>query len=109
LTLISRVDSIGIPSRDTERSRRFYVETLGLQPDDHAANEFWVGQTCFAIWEPERFGMTFEPMKNGVALLRVNDVEAARAELERAGVEFKGDTFDTGVCHMAPYPDGVTP
>ena len=36
--------------------------------------------------------MTFEPMKNGVALLRVNDVEAARAELERAGVEFKGDT-----------------
>jgi catechol 2,3-dioxygenase-like lactoylglutathione lyase family enzyme len=108
LSLISKVDSVGIPSRDTERSRRFYVETLGLQPDEHASNEFWVGETCFAIWEPERFGMTFEPTKNGLALLRVEDVASARAELEGKGVEFVGETFDTGVCHMATLldPDG---
>jgi catechol 2,3-dioxygenase-like lactoylglutathione lyase family enzyme len=108
LSLISKVDSIGIPSRDTQRSRRFYVETLGLRPDEHAANEFWVGQTCFAIWEPERFGMPFESTKNGLALLRVDDVDAARSKLEEKGVEFKGDTFDTGVCHMATFvdPDG---
>ena len=32
----------------------------------------------------------------------------ARAELEAKGVEFDGDTFDTGVCHMALFedPDG---
>jgi len=108
LSLISRVDSIGIPSRDTKRSHRFYVETLGLRPDPRSRNEFWVGETCFGIWEPERFGMEFEPTRNAIALLRVDDVAAARAELEGRGVEFKDDTFDSGVCHMATFvdPDG---
>ena len=37
-----------------------------------------------------------------------DDVGAAREELEAKGVEFTGDTFDTGVCHMAFFtdPDG---
>ncbi len=84
------------------------METLGLRPDENAWNEFWVGETCFAIWEPERFGMEFQPSKGGIALLRVEDVEAARAELEAKGVEFGGETFDSGVCHMATFrdPDG---
>jgi catechol 2,3-dioxygenase-like lactoylglutathione lyase family enzyme len=105
---ISKVDTVGIPSRDAQRSRRFYVETLGLRSDEHASNEFWVGDTCFAIWEPERAGMEFQPMKNGLALLRVEDVAPARAELEAMGVEFFGETLDTGVCHMAFFrdPDG---
>jgi hypothetical protein len=35
-------------------------------------------------------------------------VAAARAELEARGVEFRVDTIDSGVCHMAPFadPDG---
>ena len=105
---IAKVDSVGIQSRDWERARQFYVETLGLRPDPNAPNEFWVGDTCFAIWEPHRFGMEFEPSTGGIALLHVEDVEAARAELEAKGVEFVGDTFDTGVCHMATFrdPDG---
>jgi predicted enzyme related to lactoylglutathione lyase len=58
--------------------------------------------------------------------LRVSDVAEARAELEAKGVTFLGETFDSGVCHMAqftdpdgnvfmlhrryaPYPDGATP
>jgi predicted enzyme related to lactoylglutathione lyase len=38
----------------------------------------------------------------------VGDVEATRAKLEEEGVEFLGETLDTGVCHMAPFadPDG---
>jgi predicted enzyme related to lactoylglutathione lyase len=105
---IAKVDSVGIPSRAIERSRRFYIETLGLRPDDRAGNEFWIGETCFSIWEPERFGMEFQPSKGGIALLRVEDVDAAREELEAKGVQFVGETFDTGVCHMATFadPDG---
>jgi hypothetical protein len=35
-------------------------------------------------------------------------VKAARQTLEQRGIEFQGDTFDTGVCHMAFFndPDG---
>jgi predicted enzyme related to lactoylglutathione lyase len=105
---ITGVDTVGIPSQDSERARSFYLETLELRPDEHARYEFWVGQTCFAIWEPARFGMEFQSQKNGIALLHVDDVAAARAELEAKGVEFSGDTVDTGVCHMATFadPDG---
>ncbi len=107
---ISKIDVVGIPSTDEERSRRFYVDTLGLRPDDNSWNEFWVGDTCFAIWYPTQFGIEFQPQVNSIALLHVDDVPAARAELEAKGVEFHGATFDTGVCHMANFtdPDGNT-
>jgi catechol 2,3-dioxygenase-like lactoylglutathione lyase family enzyme len=104
----SKVDSVGIPSTNTERSRAFYVETLGLRPDERSWNEFWIGQTCFGIWEPARFGAEFQPQGNSIALIHVEDVQSARKELEAKGVTFDGDTFDTGVCHMASFtdPDG---
>ena len=53
-------------------------------------------------------GMTFAPQKNAHPALHVEDVAAARAELEAKGVEFLGETLDTGVCHMALFtdPDG---
>jgi catechol 2,3-dioxygenase-like lactoylglutathione lyase family enzyme len=106
--MINSLDFVGIPSRDAERSRAFYVDTLGLRPDPKGRFEFWVGETCFAIWEPERQGMPFAPQKNGHPALHVDDVAVARAELEAKGVEFNGETFDTGVCHMALFsdPDG---
>jgi predicted enzyme related to lactoylglutathione lyase len=105
---ISSLDFVGIPSQDADRSRTFYGETLGLRPDDASQYEFWVGQTCLGIWEPEKMGMPFAPQKNAHLALHVDDVAAARAELEGKGVEFAGDTFDTGVCHMALFtdPDG---
>jgi catechol 2,3-dioxygenase-like lactoylglutathione lyase family enzyme len=105
---IERVDFVAIPSRDSDRTRAFYVETLGLRPDDNAKYEFWAGQTCFGIWEPERLGGEFAPQRNAHLALHVDDIEAARAELEATGVEFFGQTLDTGVCHMAFFrdPDG---
>jgi catechol 2,3-dioxygenase-like lactoylglutathione lyase family enzyme len=105
---ISKVDVVGIPSTDGERSRRFYVDTLGLRPDDNSWNEFWAGDTCFAIWYPAQFGVEFQAQPNSIVLLQVDDVAAARAELEAKGVAFHGETFDTGVCHMANFtdPDG---
>ena len=106
--MISKLDFVGIPSRDAERSRVFYVETLGLRPDESSKFEFWLGDTCFGIWEPEQFGMEFAPQKNGHAALHVDDMAAARSELEAKGVEFFGETMDTGVCHMSFFtdPDG---
>ena len=105
---ISKVDVVGIPSTDPERSRAFYVDTLGLRPDENARYEFWAGDTCFAIWQPSQFGVEYEPQANSIVLLRVDDVAAARTELETKGVQFDGETFDTGVCHMANFtdPDG---
>jgi catechol 2,3-dioxygenase-like lactoylglutathione lyase family enzyme len=105
---ISRVDTIGIPSSDTARSREFYVETLGFRPDEHSWNEFWVGDSCFSIWEPARLGGEFQPQANSIVLLHVEDVAGARSALEERGIEFDGETLDTGVCHMANFadPDG---
>ncbi len=106
--MIEKLDFVGIPSQDAERSRTFYGETLGLRPDTHSRTDFWVGETCFGIWEPEKLGMEFAPQKNAHPALHVDDIEAARAELEAKGVVFAGETFDTGVCHMALFtdPDG---
>jgi len=90
--MITKLDFVGIPSTDAERSRSFYIGTLGLRPDPNGRFEAWVGETCFGIWEPAKFGMEW----------------AARTELEAKGVEFTGDILDTGVCHMAFFtdPDG---
>ena len=106
--MISKVDFVGIPSTETERSRSFYVDTLGLRPDEKTASEVWAGETCFSIWEPARFGIEFTPQKNAHPALHVDDVRAARKELEAKGVEFIGEILDTGVCHMAFFndPDG---
>ena len=105
---ITGLDFVAIPSRDPDRTRTFYVETLGLRPDRSGEYEFWAGETCCSIWEPERMGMEFVPQSNAHLALHVDDVAAARAELEANGVEFLADTLDTGVCHMALFkdPDG---
>jgi len=105
---VDGLDFVGVPSTDWERSRAFYVDTLGLRPDEHSPAEFWVGETCFGIWEPAKFGMEFEPQRNAHPALHVDDVAATRAELEANGVEFFGEVLDTGVCHMAFFrdPDG---
>ncbi len=106
--MVSKLDFVGVPSQDAARARSFYVDTLGLRPDEHAQFEVWVGDTCLGIWEPERMGLPFSPQRNGHLALHVEDVAAARAELEAKGVTFTGDTLDTGVCHMALFtdPDG---
>ncbi len=53
-------------------------------------------------------GREFSPQTNAALALHVDDVAQAREQLESKGVEFSGDVFDTGVCHMAFFrdPDG---
>jgi predicted enzyme related to lactoylglutathione lyase len=105
---ITRADFVGIPSTDFERTMTFYVNTLGLRRDEHSRSEFWVGEQCFTLWNPEWVGIEFAPSKTSQITLHVADVAAAREELEGKGVEFEGDIFDTGVCHFAFFsdPDG---
>ncbi len=109
--LITEVDFVSLPTHDIEAASAFYADTLGLprsayRPDRGFA-EFETGNLTLSIMNPEKMGMTHRTSPNPVAF-RVADVEAARATLESRGVSFSGDTFDTGVCHMAFFqdPDG---
>jgi predicted enzyme related to lactoylglutathione lyase len=58
--------------------------------------------------DPTNIGREFEGPHTSSVALRVPDVEEARKALEAKGVVFTGETFDTGVCHMAIFadPDG---
>lgn len=106
---VEEVDFVTIPTQDVERAKRFYAHTLGLahDRDTPAGAEFQAGQVTFEVWDPTSAGMAFAPNPAGVAL-RVPDVAAARRALEDEGVQFMGETIDTGVCHMALFndPDG---
>jgi catechol 2,3-dioxygenase-like lactoylglutathione lyase family enzyme len=106
VTQVERVDFITIPTRDSDRARAWYRETLGLPADANNPKELTAGQVTLTFWEPEREGIEFKPSIGGFAL-RVADVDAARSELEGRGVEFVG-ADDTGVCKMAVCldPDG---
>ncbi|MBA2385234.1 MAG: VOC family protein [Actinobacteria bacterium] len=88
------------------RARTFYAETLGLEIETEGPSdlEFRCGQVTLDIFDPSSIGQPFSPSPAGLAL-RVPDVAAARAELERKGVEFDGETVDTGVCHQAFFRD----
>ena len=104
---VERTDFVPLATHDKERALEFYGETLGLTRNEQAHQdwpEFETGNVTLAIIVPEQAGMEFHVHKNPIAL-RVRDVAEARRTLEEAGVEFHGDTLDTGVCHMAFFSD----
>lgn len=111
-TSVTGVDFVSVPTRDLEAAVAFYGDKLGLprsayHPDRNVA-EFETGTVTLSVLDPERMGIgSFQANANHVAL-HVEDVAAARAELEERGVTFAGEIFDTGVCHMAIFsdPDG---
>jgi predicted enzyme related to lactoylglutathione lyase len=109
--LVTHTDFVAVPTRDYDAAAEFYGEVLGLpfskRWGDMPAGEFETGNLTIAVMQSDGFGIEFEPHRHPIAL-RVDDVEAARAELESRGVEFRADTMDSGVCHMAIFadPDG---
>ena len=100
---VERVDFINIASRDADRSRAWYREVLDLAEDPNNPAELTAGQVTLAFWEPEKEGIEFKPNVGGFAV-RVNDIEAAKAELEGKGVQIVGQG-DTGVCNMVVCVD----
>jgi predicted enzyme related to lactoylglutathione lyase len=111
MSLVTRVDFVGIPTRDLDRAVEFYGTTLGIPMSRHVPErnfaEFETGNLTLNLMNAEKMGLEHHAVRNAVAL-HVDDVGAARADLEAKGVEFAMDTFDTGVCHMAFFtdPDG---
>jgi predicted enzyme related to lactoylglutathione lyase len=110
-TMIEGVDFITLPTEDFERAVEFYGTVLGLEESIRYGSmpgvEFETGSLTLAILESKSFGIEFAPHTHPVAF-HVDDVEAARSELESRGVEFAAETMDSGVCHMAHFrdPDG---
>jgi predicted enzyme related to lactoylglutathione lyase len=108
---ITGVDFITVPTRDFEKSSDFYENVLGLERSKQWGNmpavEFETGSLTIAVMQSDAFGVEFAPHTHPIAF-HVDDVAAARAELEAKGVSFPADTIDSGVCHMAHFtdPDG---
>ena len=48
MSLITKADFVAVPSTDWKRSRAFYVDTLGLRPDETGQAEFWIGEPV--VW-----------------------------------------------------------
>jgi catechol 2,3-dioxygenase-like lactoylglutathione lyase family enzyme len=108
---ITGVDFITVPTRDFDKADEFYGDVLGLERSKQwgsmPAREYETGSLTIAVMQSDAFGREFKEHTHPIAL-HVDDVGAAREELESKGVEFVADTIDSGVCHMAIFsdPDG---
>jgi catechol 2,3-dioxygenase-like lactoylglutathione lyase family enzyme len=111
MSLVKGVDFVFLPTRDYAAAAAFYGDVLGLERSaDYGkipGGEFETGNLTLQLIESESIGLEFQASASPVAL-HVDDVEAARSELESRGVSFEGETIDSGVCHMAFFrdPDG---
>lgn len=108
---VSGVDFITVFVKDYPAAQEFYGGLLGLEHsvdyEKIPAGEYETGNLTLQVMDAASVGQEFSPRRHPIAL-HVDDVEAARAELEAAGVSFQGETLDSGVCHMAFFsdPDG---
>jgi extradiol dioxygenase family protein len=98
---VTRIDFIALPVEDLMRAEAFYGETLGLARNPNTSGERW------AEYETGNLTLALS-MYGGSLAFGVKEVGGARSELEQGDVQFAMDTFDTGVCHGAPFtdPDG---
>jgi predicted enzyme related to lactoylglutathione lyase len=106
--LVKHVDFVTIFVDDFEQAMTFYGETLGLEKGPKYGRldgqEFETGNLTLSVMRAGAIGLEFTPSGHPVAL-QVDDVPAAREQLEAAGVEFPGDMIDSGVCHIQPFHD----
>jgi predicted enzyme related to lactoylglutathione lyase len=109
--LIEGVDFVALSTKDLPRADEFYENALGLPRsvylEERNYAEFETGNLTLSLIDAEKMGMDHQVRGHHIAL-HVADVQEARKRLEERGVEFEGDVFDTGVCHMGFFkdPDG---
>jgi predicted enzyme related to lactoylglutathione lyase len=110
-TTVTGVDFVTVFVKDYPAALKFYGETLGLEHsvdyEKIPAGEFETGSLTLQVMDAASIGREFSPSGHPIAF-HVEDVAAARAKLEAAGIEFLAETIDSGVCHMAFFkdPDG---
>ncbi len=106
--LITRTDFVFLPITSFEKAEEFYVGVLGLECskryDNELGGEFETGSLTIQVVDTAKIGREFSPSTGAIAL-HVEDVDAARKELESRGVEFQGETLDSGVCYQAYFQD----
>ena len=106
--MVTGTDFVFVPVKDYDGAVEFYGTTLGLprsvEYERMPGSEFETGNLTLVVMDAGALGMEPSPSRQAIAL-RVDDVAAARADLESRGVEFRGDTVDTGVCHQAYFSD----
>jgi catechol 2,3-dioxygenase-like lactoylglutathione lyase family enzyme len=108
---ITGTDFVFLPITDFARSEGFYTGVLGLECAkryrEGVGGEFETGNLTIQVVDTGKIGRNIPPSTGAVAL-HVDDVEEARAELESQGIEFEGETLDSGVCFQAYFrdPDG---
>ena len=105
--LVTGTDFVFLPVRSVEEAHEFYGGVLGLPcsaryREDFGA-EFETGSLTIQVIDAAKVGR--EPAGGGAIALHVDDVAAARAELESRGIEFAGDIVDSGVCYQAYFAD----
>jgi len=126
---VERVDYIRVPVTDIDAANHFYGDLLGLRRSPNSPADDWVeyeaGNVTLAVMTPHTHDYEFSALPPSTIALRVNDVAAAKAKLEEAGLEV-ADMWDSGVCNgagisdpagnrillhrrYAPYADGSTP
>lgn len=108
---VGGADFLTVFVKDYHAAVEFYGGTLGLE---HSADygkipggEFETGNLTLQVVDPAAIGREFTPLGTPLAL-HVDDVEASRGALEAEGIQFFGETIDSGVCQMAFFkdPDG---
>jgi catechol 2,3-dioxygenase-like lactoylglutathione lyase family enzyme len=110
-SLVTGTDFITVSTRDIDTAVDFYGKVLGLPESKRwgsmPAVEFETGNLTVAVMQSDAFGLDFQANTHPIEF-HVDDFEAARAELEARGIEFKGETLDSGVCFQAFFedPDG---
>jgi catechol 2,3-dioxygenase-like lactoylglutathione lyase family enzyme len=110
-SLITGTDFITVSTTDIDAAVEFYGGVLGLEESKRwgqmPAVEFETGNLTLAVMQSDAFGIEFRAHNHPIEF-HVEDFEAAKAELISRGVEFQGDTIDSGVCCQAFFqdPDG---
>ncbi len=126
---VERIDYVRVPVTDIEEANHFYGEVLGLERSPNSPHDDWVeyeiGNATLAVMTPHTHDYEFTALPPSTIALRVTDVDAAKAQLESAGLEV-GEVWDSGLCkgvgvndpagnrillhrRYAPYRDGSTP
>ena len=110
-SLVTGTDFVTVSTKDIDVAVDFYGKVLGLPESKRWGNmpavEFETGNLTVAVMQSDAFGLEFHANTHPIEF-RVDDFDAARAELESRGIEFKGETLDSGVCFQAFFddPDG---